>query len=256
MFIITKPKVAGFVPEWAEFKGFSILFDNPGDRLLPLHENDSLKMLSNDVASEASHFYKRLNDTLAQFPEITRTYLLCPLPFHSYHVTLWDGVNDANVQEVSREHRLDAEDLLRDLPGSFSEESKFLNVEGEPLRISMEESVQFEFDKLTKWGNSVLVARLKPSDADSERALHKIEQQRASLINRYKERFGLETCSLPYSPHVSLGYFANQELAELSTPMVEYWNEQFLANTGGHTIAFCSNSFYGFTDMATFFRME
>lgn len=108
MFIITNPKVAGFVPEWAEFKGFSILFDNPGDRLLPLHENDSLKMLSNDVASEASHFYKRLNEMLAQFPEISRTYLLCPLPFHSYHVTLWDGVNDANcaVKRDRRKQRL------------------------------------------------------------------------------------------------------------------------------------------------------
>ena len=51
--------------------------------------------------------------------------------------------------------------------------------------------------------------------------------------------------------HYIWGYFANKELAELSTSMVEYWNEQFIANTGGHTIAFSSNSLYGFSDMAT-----
>ncbi|QYR19201.1 hypothetical protein KZ483_14690 [Paenibacillus sp. sptzw28] len=199
-------------------------------------------------------FYKTLNQTLSLFPEIVSTYLFCPLPFHSYHVTLWDGINDANVQNVSREYRFDGEDLLQDLSNSFLNISDFFEVDGQPLKIIMEEPIEFQFDKLIKWGNSVLVARLKPSNANCEIRLKKIEKQRENLIKKYKERFGLETCLLSYSPHVSLGYFANKELAELSTPMIEYWNEQFLLDTRGLTITFYSNSLYGFNNMATFFK--
>jgi hypothetical protein len=254
MFFITNPKVAGFIPQWSPFRGFSILFDNPADGLLPLDENGYLKMLSCDKATPELEFYKTLNQTLSLFPEISSTYLFCPLPFHSYHVTLWDGINDANVQNVSREYRFDAEDLLQDLSNSFLKISDFFGVNGQPLKIIMEEPIEFQFDKLIKWGNSVLVARLKPSNANSEIRLQKIEKQRENLIKKYKERFGLETCGLSYSPHVSLGYFANKELAELSTPMIEYWNEQFLLDTRAHTITFYSNNLYGFNNMATFFK--
>ena len=30
---ITNQKVAGFIPLWSEFRGFSLLFDNPSDSL-------------------------------------------------------------------------------------------------------------------------------------------------------------------------------------------------------------------------------
>lgn len=254
MFLITNPKVSGFTPQFSQFKGFSILFDNPADRFIPLDENENLKMLSCDIASQELELYKTLKHTLSSFPEISTTYLFCPLPFHSYHVTLWDGINDINVQNVSRKYRFDAEDFLQDLPCSLVEMSEFFEVGGQQLTISMEEPIEFKFDKLTKWDNSVLVARLIPSNTYSEISLQKIEKQRVSLIKKYKERFGLETCSLSYSPHVSLGYFANKELAELSTPMIEYWNEQFLLNTSEQSITFSTNSLYGFNNMATYFK--
>ncbi|WP_332696198.1 hypothetical protein [Halalkalibacter lacteus] len=50
-----------------------------------------------------------------------------------------------------------------------------------------------------------------------------------------------------------LGYFANKELAELSTSLIEEWNDKLLQNTSGQTITFTSNSLYGFTSMETFF---
>lgn len=254
MFLVTNPKIAGFIPEWSEFRGFSILFDNPGDRLLPLDDQDNLNMLSCDLKSEKLKLYKSLNQTFSQFPEMSGTYLFCPLPFHSYHVTLWDGINDANVQNILPEYRSEAGDLLQELPGSLLKKSEFLEIENRPLSISMEGSVEFEFDKLAKWGNSVLVARLKPSDSRSEKILKKIEVKRQGLINVYRERTGLQTCSLSYSPHVSLGYFANKEKAELASPMIEKWNDQFESSTEGLTITFSSNSLYGFNNMTTFFR--
>ncbi|WP_332633787.1 hypothetical protein [Halalkalibacter flavus] len=254
MFLITNPKIAGFIPQWSQFKGFSILFDNPGDRLLPLDENRDLKLLSCDITSEELELYKRLYQTLTLFPEMPSTYLFCPLPFHSYHVTLWDGINDANVQNVSRKYRFDAEDLLEDLPNSFLKEKKFFSIDEQPLAISMEEPIEFQFDKLIKWGNAGLAANLKPANSQSQDILHMIEKERKSLTEKYKEYFGLQTCRPSYGPHVSLGYFANKELAELSTSMIDYWNESFLSNTNGQTITFASNSLYGFNNMETFFK--
>jgi hypothetical protein len=255
MFIITNPKVAGFVPQWSQFKGFSILFDNPADHLLLLDENRDLKMLSCDIADRKLEFYQTLNKTLSLFPEMLTTYLLCPLPFHSYHVTLWDGINDANVQSVSRDERFAAEDLLQDLPNSFNKESQFLDIDEKRLSIAMEEPIEFQFDKLNKWANSGLAAQLKPANEHSQIVLQKIENEREILIKKYKERFGLETCSQSYTPHVSLGYFANKELAELSTSLIEEWNEKLLQNTSGQTITFTSNSLYGFMSMETFFKL-
>lgn len=254
MIFLTNPKISGFAPQWAPFKGFSILFDNPGDSLLPFYTNENLKLLNCDPTSKELEFYKILNETLNQFPQMTNTFLFCPLPIESYHVTLWDGINDENVQSVFREYRFDAEDLLQDLTNSFFIKSRFLNINHEPLHIQMAEPVEFQFDKLIKWDNSVLAAQLKPANSDSKTNLHKIEKEREYLIKHFKQQFGLETCSLPYEPHVSLGYFANKELAELSTSMIEAWNEEFLIKASEASITFTANSLYGFTDMTTFFK--
>ncbi|SDX30375.1 hypothetical protein [Paenibacillus sp. PDC88] len=255
MFLITNPKIAGFTPEWSHFRGYSILFDNPSDCLLPLDANEDLKLLSCDIESEQLGLYKSLNQTLTQLSEVKNTYLFCPLPSHSYHVTLWDGINDGNVQEVSREHRFNAEDLLDNLPHSLrGGERDFLRIGDGPLHIHMEESIDFQFDKLIKWGNSVLVASLKPANSRSRAVLHKIEEERKCLIEKYKERFGLETCGPSYTPHVSLGYFANKERAEMYTSNIGHWNERFLQRTEGQTVTFTSNSLYGFSSMATFYK--
>ncbi|WP_156889503.1 hypothetical protein [Paenibacillus harenae] len=83
MFLITNPKVSGFTPQFSQFKGFSILFDNPADRFIPLDENENLSILSCDTASKELELYKTLKHTLSSFSEISTTYLFCPLPFHS-----------------------------------------------------------------------------------------------------------------------------------------------------------------------------
>ncbi|MFS0906663.1 hypothetical protein AB3N02_26945 [Priestia aryabhattai] len=254
MFIVTNPKVKGFVPEWSQFKGFSILFDNPADVLLPLGEDKKLKVLTCDKEFKELSLYKQLHETLSLFPELSTTYLLCSLPFHSYHVTLWDGINDANLQDISYEYRFAAEDLVKHLPYSLLQENEFLSINSEFLNIKMDKATEFKFDKLTQWGNTVLAARLKPANTHSEKMLHELEQARNHLIKIYKDDIGIETCEFSYAPHVTLGYFANKELAELSNSRIEHWNEQFLIHTSGHTITFKSNSLYAFIDMATFIK--
>ena len=36
MIAITNKKVAGFIPQWASYRGFSLLFDNPGPSTTPM----------------------------------------------------------------------------------------------------------------------------------------------------------------------------------------------------------------------------
>lgn len=254
MFIVTNPKIKGFIPEWSQFKGFSILFDNPSDILIPLDKDKNLKVLTCDKKSKELSLYQQLHDTLSLFPELSNTYLFCPLPFHSYHVTIWDGINDANIHDISYEHRFASEDLVKHLPHSLLQKNEFLSIDSEPLHIKMDNPIEFTFDKLVKWDNTALVARLKPANTHSEKVLHEIEQARKHLIKIYKDHIGIETCNVSYAPHVTLGYFANKELAELSNSRIEHWNKQFLIQTSEHTITFKSNSLYAFTDMATFVK--
>ena len=116
MFSITNEKVAGFTPRWATFRGFSILFDPPGAGLLP--SGNRLDLACDVAADPALGFYKRLRDSLTRLDpdRLTATYLFCPLPPPSYHVTVWDGGNDGNVGEVDGDARREMEDWLAGLP--------------------------------------------------------------------------------------------------------------------------------------------
>ncbi|MCM3786255.1 hypothetical protein M3231_25185 [Neobacillus mesonae] len=250
MFTITNPKISGFIPKWSAFHGFSILFDNPGSSLHPMSNKHQL--LHNDLASKELELYKTLHHTLTSYSEILNAYMFCPLPKESYHVTLWDGINDANVQEVNISYRADAEYFLQDLPHSLSDGKQMHAIKS--LSLEMADSIEFKYGQLVKWDNSVLAVKLLPADSPSEAALLQLEEKRKILIQSFSESFELDTCSYTYTPHVSLGYFANKQLADLTTEQVDEWNKQFETDTKGQTIRFSSNSLYGFTSMDTFFK--
>ncbi|GAA3321012.1 hypothetical protein GCM10020331_034330 [Ectobacillus funiculus] len=48
----------------------------------------------------------------------------------------------------------------------------------------MEEPIEFQFDKLIKWGNIALVASLKPANSQSQAILHKIEKKKEKKPHR------------------------------------------------------------------------
>jgi hypothetical protein len=59
---VTNAKVRGFLPEWAAFRGFSILFDTPGDTLQYTNGYD---LLVCDVDRDPLlDFYRTLRDAL------------------------------------------------------------------------------------------------------------------------------------------------------------------------------------------------
>src|SRR3712207_4235162 len=128
MISVTNAKEAGFVPAWPAFRGFSVLFDNPGASLRPAL---AYRLLACDVAGDpAPGFYRALHGALAELDMrlLPNTYLFCPLPSASYHVTLWDGANDGNLARARPERRDAVELLLADLPAALREPGDLLRM--------------------------------------------------------------------------------------------------------------------------------
>ena len=251
MFSITNEKVAGFVPRWVGFRGFSVLFDNPGDCLTPL--GPCLHLACDVEADPALGFYKALRDSLACLnPDLlTAAYLFCPLPPPSYHVTVWDGANDDNATFVVSDKRPALERLLAGLPDALALPQEMTTLAlASPLTCRRDWDIEFRFDHLAIRG--ALVARLSPTEASQESFAAFIEE-RHRLNDLVHETFGIATYE-NYTPHVSLGYFANREGAQLSRPCLPGWDALFAERMQGLTLPFRQASVYGFTDMATFFK--
>ena len=98
----------------------------------------------------------------------------------------------------------------------------------------------------------MLVVRLEPADRESEDEFRRVVADRNDLSVRFQERLGFKITD--YSPHVSVGYFANKEYAELATSQIDRWTGLCEKEAGDLTVAFGSISLCGFTDMATFFK--
>lgn len=235
------------------------MFDNPGSSFSPVNEPAQKEWLKINCCIDENpklQLYKGFTEALSEIGEnrLTAPYSLCLLPSYSYHVTVWDGLNDDNVQNVSDDYCPKLEDLLKCLPHALLVDKTFTSeIYHSPLIKRKGWSVTFEFDELAKWGNQVLVARLKPADEDSERALNRIVEDRAHLSASFEQRFKVKM-RMGYSPHVTLGYFANKEYAELATSQINHWTELFEEMVENLTITFGSISLYGFTNMVTFFK--
>ncbi len=250
MFSITNEKVAGFVPRWASFRGFSILFDPPGDALTPM--GPCLHLACDVEADPALGFYKALRDGLARLdPDLlTAAYLFCPLPPPSYHVTVWDGANDGNATFVAPDKRPALEQLLAGLPDSLALPHEMTAPALASPLVRRDWDIEFRFDRLAIRG--ALVARLSPTEASAE-AFAAFVEERHRLNDFVHETFGIATYE-DYTPHVSLGYFASREGAQLARPCLPDWNALFEERMQGLTLSFRRAGLYGFTDMATFFK--
>ena len=253
MITISNQKVAGFDPRWADFRGYSLLFDNPGQCLT---SSGTLLALNCQVETDPElGFYKALNAAISSIGRemLMRSYLFCPLPTPSYHVTAWDGGNDANSANVAAAYRLELESQLKGLPSSLPQKNALTDVVSASLLADYHAEIRFRFDRLMKWGNGVLAARLVPLEESVAQFQHLVEL-RAALSVEFEKVSGLVS-SKRYSPHVSLGYFANQEAAQQATPCINDWSAIVQEHIGGHYLCFQTISLYGFTDMAHFFKV-
>jgi hypothetical protein len=84
------------------------------------------------------------------------------------------------------------------------------------------------------------------------RIKEQIEINRRKLYEKFKTQFGLEKW-MDYVPHVSLGYFGNEQKCKEAQSQVKTWNDIFTKQVDCD-IHFSKISLYGFSDMETYFK--
>ena len=255
---ITNTKVASIDPlRWAPFHGFSILFNNPGQHCLRETRPGVLE-LANDVHTDPTlNFYRRLHESLTRLDvgSLVDSFCLCPLPPAAYHVTLCDGLNDRRVGQLNTQDYPIAHSWLSGLPGSFCDAPKeiFELPATSPLCTRRDWNINFRFDQLAVWNDSVLVAVLRP-DVSSQSTFEQLCEERRQLNEQFHHRFNVRPASEIYTPHVSLGYFANKEGAQRALSRVASWNVSFSDALQNVILSFDNASIYGLTDMSNFFQ--
>lgn len=256
MTAVTNSKIVDMTPSWAPFAGFSVLFDNPGNAIQLV---DGAQML-HCVAEPGGplDLYARLDAALGNLGSDAqaRNVGFCPLPPNAYHVTVWDGINVANLALVTPELQQEWSAFLQSLPGSLAAPPASLNcVLRSALLTRPQSTIHFRFEALRIWGNQVLVAELAAADEISLRNLSQCASDRSLLAESALHALG-ESASPEFTPHVSLGYFANQEGGRLAQDRLPQWCSLFQDRLAGASISFDSLTVYGFTDMTHFYRMS
>lgn len=251
---ITTEKVAGVEPLlWASFRGYSLLFDNPGKSLAA---TPGRLNLSCDVDGDPQlGFYRALKEGIGkdETKMLVEKFMYCPLPTFSYHVTAWDGGNDYNLRAVGEACRHQLQSLFTGLPDSLGESYLLTDmILSSPLVTQKNWSLHFKFRNLIKWDDG-LGAELVPDGKESGEALKIFAEERSQFIKRYRQNFGIGLTE-EYRPHVSLGYFANAQVATEMASLMESWDKRMKQQMDGFTLSFNTISLYGFTDMATFFK--
>jgi hypothetical protein len=253
MITVTNSRVAGFEPRWASFRGFSLLFDNPGDSVSPM---GSVLKLDTPVETGGDlALYRTFAVAIDKFGRdlLINTYLFCPLAPYSYHVTAWDGVNDGNLAAVTQAMQPELQGLLQDFPDRLTQPASFLPAIDGAALATRRWSIRFKFERLAIWGNIAALVLVEPADEESVAQFEQICLARTALSDTIFEQLGVRPYA-NYTPHVTLGYFANRELAELAQARLPYWHETLAQMTEGLAITFETISLYGFTDLITFFK--
>lgn len=228
---ITNTKLCGLEPRWAPFRGFSLVFDPPEEDSFFGALRAGLAELENDAL--IAEFYLRL------------------LPPASYHVTAWDGVNDAKLAEVLPEFRAAWERFLQ--PGTTKPfpEDLFRDVQASELLTCPDWSLRLRCARIENWSNVSLVAHLEAADAETAVRLDRLRAARDVLSEAFGRRFGVRPHP-DYVPHVTIGYFANGALAALSAAAVARWDAALRAATADHVLTLRRLHLSVFSDMTSF----
>lgn len=253
MIIITDNRIAALQPVWARFPGFSLLFDNTDASLSPVGK--FLKINVVPTPDEALSLYAALDRMLDELGRdyLLQAYLFCSLPINCYHVTVWDGINVGNISSVWTGVRAEWAEFLERLPDSLETPPKSMNIilQSDLAKI-LSGRVSLRFEKLSIRGNRVL-ALLGPADEASGKQLRVLCEARRRLSKVVEVELGVRS-SRSYSPHISLGYFANKEHAQLAHACLEDWTDRFQNDVAASVVTYRSLDVYGFTDMTSIFK--
>jgi len=254
MLTISAPKVAGFTPRWAPFPGFSLLFDSLGT---PYRREGVFETLVCDVARDpALGFYRRVYEGFARFnfDRLLNTYLFCSLPPASYHVTAFDVANQGDLTHCRADCLDSLKELLAQVPeNGWSTDHLLLGPACQSSLATQPWNLRLRYGKLDMFGRGGISLQLQGADEESVQTLDQVRKARAELSMSYQERFGVGA-GVRFTPHLSVGYFANAEGAELASGHIVEWDARLREYVGDEVLTFETASLHAFTSMETFIR--
>jgi mannose-6-phosphate isomerase-like protein (cupin superfamily) len=247
---ITNPKVQSVDPPvFANCRGISYICDNPGAAF----EENGLPVLRSQMDDISLPLYRGLAQALERIgKEQLVSHGVCLTPPSSYHATVQDLFHNGNIRLIRQPERNVFEDVFARLPASVVAP---LPTQLPPTTLPLPGrwKIRFRVSEIAVLrSQAALIARLTPVDEESERTMTQIEQRRRELDEQFAA-IG-KPPNPAWTPHVTLGYFANSGLALDAAAHVERWSETAAICTLGRIIEFGSISLYAFTTMDQFWR--
>jgi hypothetical protein len=241
--------------DWADFRGFSLLFDNPGNGFEPIGK--TLERIHCDVEHTPElAFYRNIKQFFEQVYPIgmQKKWHFCQLPPTTYHVTAWDGLNDFNRYDLAPPFRTAVDLYFKQFEASFAKDHHIIEPVTQLLpSLQNVLPMTFKFSSLLQLNYQTLVVTLCPADDHTYASLVRVMAFRKQL-NEHYQKMGA-TMHDVFVPHISLGYFANSALAQrFAATELSQLNKLLKQHLEDATITFNSISLYGFTNMINFFR--
>lgn len=237
---ITARKVLSLEPTWRGFCGSSVIFRPFG---IEIYERGAH---SADVSG--------LSADLSVVNRWGEQFGFCPLPVETHHMTLVDLVHDGNVGKIRTPPApadLDRALLTRTdppYPGLLADLVRQSGI------IRDGPGFTLHYDAL-EVRHSALVVALSPRDgSEAAERLERYVKGRRRLVSLLQTTFGIEMQA--FRPHVTLGYFANLDLAGEASGHL--WNLRAQLSDGftDRLCTFTSARVHLFTDMVTFWPIE
>lgn len=249
MIELDNEKISGLRAQWAHFCGFSFLFDAPGGHHRAVGDIDVLGIRNFD--SPDLTLYKQLKAVAEQLQPEFQKMLFCAMPASTYHVTVFDGINAANQQQLSDKAALAINPWLAGLPQSTLDLPQALA----PLLSSdvavKSWPIRFQFKRFRYLNHKVIVCDLEAADQASQQNLDLLTSARNDLYDLLEAQTGV-AAHTPYEPHVTLGYFASTDGGKAAAPLVPGWEAQVREALTGQTLNVERARLYSFTDMVRF----
>lgn len=251
------PKIFDYVARWARFPGFSLLFDNPalnclntenGPRLHFQPEQDERERLFSSVAAWAAEVLDA---------ECFWRYGVCVTPPSSYHVTAWDGLNVAVLEQCDSATRTALQQLIETLPRKADAEALFM-AQLAPVIADLNALLPIRFRPrgLRSTPGIGLVVDLQAENAEAEERLQAFQQCRREHAGHLASRWGIAYLN-PLAPHLTVAYYANpSHLSDADAAIqaqLPSWQAKLLSKVDGLSVEFAQLNCYMFTSMEHFY---
>lgn len=237
---ITARKVLSLDPTWRGYRGSSVIFKPFGSEIY--------------ARAAAQVNMSSLDRDLTAVKRWGRPFAFCPLPLETHHMTLADLVHDGNVGKIrdsSRGAEFDREELVRTDP-PYPELLADLARQSGVIRDGPGFTLQY--DDIEVRHSALVVALIARGGGEATQRLERYVKGRRRLAASFQATFGIEMQA--FRPHITLGYFANLELAANAADCLDELKDRLSDGFIGRRCAFNCSRVHLFTDMVTFWPIE